>query len=379
MYTTDRAKRLSFIAGMAMSNWPSRKPLEMVCLALILRIRLLCFIQMSLAFGAALWKMRIHNSYMFIQDGIEKACPAIQLGQYHMQRQWLVRHPPMTMDWSLALKAAVACLAMSAGAVCASANELASEWSEGKRGNKARLVAGAVAGKPMAAIEIVLGEGWKTYWRVPGDAGGVPPAFNWSKSANLEKAEVLYPAPTRFSDKDGDALGFKGSAIFPVALTPKDAAKPMGLVLTMEYGICREICIPVEIELKVEVPPGEAGALSPAVIAALERVPRLASVRRPTDPKLIKTEVTLDGAHPSIAIEADFPGGTADAGVYVESVNGVFIPLAKRGSAKEVGPNQLRFEIDLTGAVDPADIRGKDGKITLVSAQGLTEATFKFE
>jgi DsbC/DsbD-like thiol-disulfide interchange protein len=285
----------------------------------------------------------------------------------------------MTMVRSNALKAAAACFALGAAAVCASANELASSWSEGKRGNKARLVAGSVSGKPMAAVEIILGEGWKTYWRVPGDAGGVPPVFDWSKSQNVESAKVLYPAPTRFSDKDGDTLGFKGSAIFPVAVTPKDATKSVGLVLVIEYGICREVCIPVEAELSVEIPPGDAGALLPAAIAALERVPRPVSTRRSTDPKLTKTEVRLDGAHPSIAIEAEFPGGTADAGVYVESSNGAYIPLPKLGSAKTVGPDRLRYEIDLTGAVDPAEIRGKDGKITLVSAHGLTEATFKFE
>ena len=87
----------------------------------------------------------------------------------------------------------------------------------------------------------------------------------------------------------------------------------------------------------------------------------------------------LDGPRPSISIEAEFPGGAADAAIYVESSGGEFIPLPKLGSAKLVGPDRLRFEIDLTGAVDPADIRGKDAKVTLVSAQGLTEATFKFE
>ena len=81
----------------------------------------------------------------------------------------------------------------------------------------------------------------------------------------------------------------------------------------------------------------------------------------------------------SIAIEAEFPGGTANAAVYVESAGGDYIPLPKLGSGTAAGADKLRFEIDLTGAVDPADIRGKDAKVTLVSALGLTEATFKLE
>ncbi len=285
----------------------------------------------------------------------------------------------MSMIRSYAFQAAVACLILSAVTVSACANELVSTWSEGKRESKARLLAGSLSGKPIAAVEIVLGEGWKTYWRMPGDAGGVPPVFNWSKSENVESAKVLYPAPTRFSDKDGDTLGFKGSAIFPVVVTPKDVTKPINLVLVLEYGICREICIPVEAELSVGIPSGEVGLLPIAIVAALERVPRLAVARRPTDPKLTKTEVKLDGPHPAIAIEAEFPGGSTNVAAYVESSGGEFIPLPKIGSAKAAGPDKFRFEIDLTGAVDPADIRGKEAKVTLVSPQGLTEATFKFE
>src|ERR1043165_4425773 len=36
-----------------------------------------------------------------------------------------------------------------------------------------------------AAVEIKLKEGWKTYWRYPGDSG-VPPALNFSKSQNVK-------------------------------------------------------------------------------------------------------------------------------------------------------------------------------------------------
>lgn len=285
----------------------------------------------------------------------------------------------MTMVRSNVLKAAAAGLALLSSAKWSVAGELASPWSDGKRQSKARLVAGTVAGKPAAAVEIVLSEGWKTYWRVPGDAGGVPPAFDWSKSENVESAKVLFPAPTRFTDKLGDTLGFKGTATFPVVVTPKDATKPVSLALVLEYGICRELCIPVEAELTLIVPAGDAGPMPAAVTAAWERVPRMSNARRPMDPKLIKAEVKLDGPNPSLAIEAEFPGGTTNAAIYVESSSNDYIPLPKLGSAIPAGADRLRFEIDLTGAVDPAGIRGKDAKVTLVSAQGQTEATFKFE
>ena len=41
----------------------------------------------------------------------------------------------------------------------------------------------------IAAINISMEKGWKTYWRVPG-VGGIPPLFDWNKSKNIK--EVFY-------------------------------------------------------------------------------------------------------------------------------------------------------------------------------------------
>src|SRR5436309_312013 len=81
-----------------------------------------------------------------------------------------------------------------------------------------------LAGNGIAGVELQLPEGWKTYWRTPGDAGGVPPTFDWSKSDNLASVKVLYPAPKRFSDRAGDTVGYKGTVVFPVEVIPKDAS-----------------------------------------------------------------------------------------------------------------------------------------------------------
>src|SRR5690606_17942397 len=99
--------------------------------------------------------------------------------------------------------------------------------------------------------------GWKTYWRTPGDAGGLPPAFDWSASSNLASASVLFPAPSRFTDKSGNTIGYKGRVIFPVEIKPEDDAKPVSLKLAMQYGICKEVCIPVDANLEIELAPGE--------------------------------------------------------------------------------------------------------------------------
>jgi DsbC/DsbD-like thiol-disulfide interchange protein len=259
----------------------------------------------------------------------------------------------------------------------AAAASLSSEWNGGRAETRSRLLAGTVDGKLVAAVEIELADGWKTYWRSPGDAGGVPPTFDWAKSGNAGKVRVLYPAPKRLTDKAGDTLGYKGTVTFPVEIEPADAAKPVSLKLVLEYGVCREVCIPVEAELTLDVPAAGAGAAPTGHAAALEQVPRLASARRAGDPKLLQTTVKLDGDKPTITIEAEFPGGTGKADAFVESPSGFYIPLPKAGI--ESGKDRLRFVIDLAGAVEPADIKGKPAIVTLVSAQGATEATFTLE
>jgi DsbC/DsbD-like thiol-disulfide interchange protein len=44
----------------------------------------------------------------------------------------------------------------------------------------------------LAGVEITLGEGWKTYWRMPGDAG-VPPSS--VGRLNPRGVELRYPPP----------------------------------------------------------------------------------------------------------------------------------------------------------------------------------------
>ena len=261
----------------------------------------------------------------------------------------------------------------------ARAGELVSPWNTTSTDTSSRIVAGVASGRSIAAVEIKLADGWKTYWRFPGDAGGVPPVFDWSKSDNVARVTMLYPAPLRLSDKAGDTLGYKTLVAFPALVEATDASKPVALKLTLEYGICKDVCVPVEADLMLDIPAGTTSALPASAAAALDRIPRTAKDIRPADPKVTRTEVKLAGAAPMIAIEAEFPGGTADAEVFIEAPAGSYIPLPKAGSGKDLGQNRLRFEIDLTGATDTADLKGKIATVTLVSKQGLSETTFALD
>lgn len=281
------------------------------------------------------------------------------------------RVPQLTLSVIFALV-----VAASSGAGQALA--ASSPWVQASKA-KARLVTGGVsegtAGAVQAFVEIELEPGWKTYWRTPGDAGGLPPSFDWSKSANLASAEVAFPAPQRFTDKSGSTIGYKNELVLPVTLKPERTDAPISLVVGLNYGICKDICIPVEAELALEVPTNETDAPPAEARDALERVPRAQDKLAPEDPVLVKATSVLDGAAPKITIEARFPKGAAAADAFLEASDGLFLPLPELiGDVDAAGV--ATFEAPLGKDVDLAALKGKPVTVTLVSETGASFATF---
>jgi DsbC/DsbD-like thiol-disulfide interchange protein len=257
-------------------------------------------------------------------------------------------------------------------AAAEAATGISSDWVVG-HSSRVRLI----AGNGMAGVEVQLPEGWKTYWRTPGNAGGVPPSFDWSQSENLAQATVLYPAPKRFSDRAGDTVGYKGTVVFPVRLTAKDPAKPITLRLSLEYGICKEICIPAEAALSLAVAPAQGSNIPNELAAALKLVPASESERRPGDPVLKHVASELSGAKPNIVFEAQFPSGSEHADLFLEAPGGLFVPLPKRTA--DDGSGHLTFQVDLSRDVDLQALKGQKLTATLVSDSGQSETTFSVD
>jgi DsbC/DsbD-like thiol-disulfide interchange protein len=265
----------------------------------------------------------------------------------------------------------------------------ASPWVEVSNA-RVRMLAGPpltkAANSHLAGVEIALGDGWKTYWRMPGDAG-VPPNFDWSRSTNVASLRVLYPAPSRMSEPAAETVGYKHSVLFPVEVVAKDPSRPVALVLALEFGVCREICIPAEAKFTVTLPPsGTSSKPSPAMLAALEKVPRPAASRRADDPQVTRATAFLEGGAPHLVIVARFPQGDRGADLFVEAPDGLYVPMAKRlpdvgdgGEARleaDAGNGLVRFEVDLARTGNAHELKGKTLKLTLVSAVGASETAW---
>ncbi len=106
-------------------------------------------------------------------------------------------------------------------------------------------------------LEFQLAENWKVYWRSPGDAG-YPPTSQWLGSENVSEAQMLWPAPHRFSVLGFETLGYKNEVVLPIAVTPKHYGEPVKLAGEVDFLACAEICIPMLVNLSLELPGGPA-------------------------------------------------------------------------------------------------------------------------
>jgi DsbC/DsbD-like thiol-disulfide interchange protein len=268
---------------------------------------------------------------------------------------------------------ATICLALSCFALPAAAADT-SAW-DGDSRSAVRLLAARPDGSMLrGGIEINMAPGWKTYWRYPGDAG-VPPHFDFSESENLGHVDVLWPAPIRFADAEGNTIGYKGDVVLPLRVEPTDRSRAVVLRLKLDYAVCEKLCVPAQA--KVELPlPGDASAASEAAVAEAEkRVPRpvalgarqplaIASVRHEKGSAKVSVDVAAPaGTEPSLFVEGPAPDWA--------------LPLPEPAAGAPQG--QKRFVFALEGLPPGARTEGAVLKFTAAAADQVIETTFRLE
>ena len=106
-----------------------------------------------------------------------------------------------------------------------------------------------------AGLELRLKDGWKTYWRSPGDAG-LPPTLDWSASRNFKSALMSYPAPHRFEVLKNQTFGYKDSVVFPIRVVPAEKGQALDLKAAVDVLVCAHICVPQSLELALTIGAG---------------------------------------------------------------------------------------------------------------------------
>ena len=141
---------------------------------------------------------------------------------------------------------------------CTNVIALSSEWSIGDS-SKVRLISPYSHNNSkelLVGLEYEMDPGWKTYWKSPGD-GGFPQNISWENSFNIKNLEVLWPTPKEFQILGLISLGYQNKAIFPLKLEISDESQDTFVNLHVNFLICKEICIPGDARVFLEIPAGK--------------------------------------------------------------------------------------------------------------------------
>ena len=224
-------------------------------------------------------------------------------------------------------------------------------------------------GQRLAAVIVRLAPGWKTYWRVPGE-GGLPPRFDFSGSENVKDWKVLWPAPRRYgSEATGETIGYADEVVFPLLVTPRDRAKPVILRLKLDYGICGDMCVPVQVQKTITLPPKMDAAPARAVLEKWLRKTPLADDGRVqlADVRLVKT---TKGLALEVVLTGPEAGRVTD--IFVEGVE-----LAIFNRPEKVGENggRIVYRLPVRGLAEEKDFRGARLRLTILRGEKAVERT----
>ena len=156
----------------------------------------------------------------------------------------------------------VPCLWSRAAAADAFAgNTFATDWAVGKQAAVRLVVDPGVNGALRLGLQFRLEPGWKTYWRAPGDAG-LPATVDWSGSRNVAVAAIAWPAPTRYSLQGFETFGYEDALVLPMKAQTTRPGAAVHLAALVDYLVCRQVCLPNEAHLSLDLPsdPGSAAA-----------------------------------------------------------------------------------------------------------------------
>ena len=232
-------------------------------------------------------------------------------------------------------------------------------------GEKLTLMVGEgkiVEGAYLAGLSLTMAEGWHTYWRHPGDSG-IAPQFDWTGSRNVSHVEVLWPAPDRFDVPDDVTYGYAQQVVWPLRVVPVDPASPVEVKLLMHYGVCSDICVPVEAQLDLSLPAAEQKAEAAAINTFLARVPVA-----PKNPDDVTVVLTGDALHVTLKSATDA------AVVIVEGPKNIWFGASRARRTGDIVAYEVPVENNSGTTLMGADVR-----LTFAGSDTALEVTRKLK
>lgn len=173
---------------------------------------------------------------------------------------------------------------------------------------QAQLVASVAAVQPGAEIYLGVNQQiiphWHTYWVNPGDSGSATSIF-WTLPEGAAASDIIWPAPSRFSMGPITNYAYENEVTLltkitvPASVNPGDEFTAQALV---DWLVCKEECIPQQVELALTLPVIAAtesmGAGDARITDALARLPvaspwAIRATQTSIDPDTAQGELTL--------------------------------------------------------------------------------------
>lgn len=112
-------------------------------------------------------------------------------------------------------------------------------------------------------LSFEMDDEWHIYWKNAGDAG-IPPAAFWDEDIGVDEAaigEIDWPLPELIPVVEGEIMdyGYSDRVVlpFPVEM-PQSSDGPVRLSATIDYLICKDICIPESVDVSAALEIGES-------------------------------------------------------------------------------------------------------------------------
>lgn len=216
------------------------------------------------------------------------------------------------------------------------------------------------SGTYMAALHLRLAQDWITYWRHPGESGIVP-TLDVSASRNLAGARILWPEPRLYIKAGFASIGYSNEVVLPIELTPADPSQPVDLDAILSIGVCADICIPVDLALKVTAQ--GAGTPDAMIDAALTRRPKAA---HSAGLQAMECNVTPDKRGLRLSARLQMPAQGAEEFVLIEMMDSTMparaLPTERLG---DMLTGHTLFRTRTGGSIDRSAVR-----ISVISEHG---------
>ena len=205
------------------------------------------------------------------------------------------------------------------------------------------------AGRTTVLVTLTIDPGWHVSWRNPGETG-LPTRLTWSLPAGVRARTETWPVPVIAHTAVGATHTLEGDVPWLVEFETGHGSVPNDrlIVLTMKYGICRDVCIPEQITVQGVLPARLEGRVG--VPAALQR-------RLTTEAGVIAARRLAPGSlcldRAPLAAGSALPEIVADSGLGMDAA----LPLTPRRPGRPGATGLL--------AAVPADAVIRDGSAVL--------------